>query len=413
MRSSAIRCRVGQGRVRPYELCPPSRGIGPGRWRLPRTARCGWPGSMASIESWGRRRSGWSTRARWPAGPSRRRCGWMATAAPGSDSATGCCIAARAGVLETYTKREGLPDNYVRALWRDRDGVLWVGTNGGLARMEARRFVAVNADRNAERDWVRSLLEDSEGNLWVGTTSGLSCYNDGRFTIYSHRRGCRATSRRWFTGRRAAMCGWAFTTAACIASAAERSNGSRSKTGCPATRFTRFANARTAHCWLARARAGRSCSRAACNAWPCRTCWGGTSSGICSRIMRGGSGPRRRAAFSALTEERSYAWRAEERTRPIRWCGSKRRPMARSGPPASARGCGRFATAACGISRSPMDCRPINCVRSAWGAMARCGWHLGDGLVWRRQGRYRAGRATGWAPTRLRALRRIARGTSG
>lgn len=88
-----------------------------------------------------------------------------------------------------YRTREGLPDDFVRALLRDRHGALWAGTNGGLARFEHGRFAGVTGGSNAEQDWVRSLFEDREGNLWVGTNTGLNSYHDGRFTLYSRQEG--------------------------------------------------------------------------------------------------------------------------------------------------------------------------------------------------------------------------------
>jgi ligand-binding sensor domain-containing protein len=88
-----------------------------------------------------------------------------------------------------YRTREGLPDNFVRALRRDSHGALWAGTNGGLARLEHGRFARVTAGSNDEQDWVRSLFEDREGNLWVGTNTGLNSYHDGRFTLYSRLEG--------------------------------------------------------------------------------------------------------------------------------------------------------------------------------------------------------------------------------
>ena len=45
------------------------------------------------------------------------------------------------GALRRFDVREGLPDNFIRALWEDRGGNLWAGTNGGLSRLENGRFV--------------------------------------------------------------------------------------------------------------------------------------------------------------------------------------------------------------------------------------------------------------------------------
>ncbi|MDB6045419.1 MAG: hypothetical protein JWM63_3970 [Gammaproteobacteria bacterium] len=67
---------------------------------------------------------------------------------------------------------DSLPDNRIRALFRDRDGALWVGTPVGLVRRNpgTSRFVAVplrGASGKAAVAWTFS--QDSAGRLWIGT----------------------------------------------------------------------------------------------------------------------------------------------------------------------------------------------------------------------------------------------------
>src|SRR5262249_1994821 len=85
------------------------------------------------------------------------------------------------GRIRRITERDGLPDTFVRALWEDRDGNVWAGTNSGLARYDGKRFAAAADGVNG--DSVRCLFEDREGNLWVGSTSGLTRYRDTMFTV--------------------------------------------------------------------------------------------------------------------------------------------------------------------------------------------------------------------------------------
>jgi ligand-binding sensor domain-containing protein len=46
------------------------------------------------------------------------------------------------GSLTHFTMRDGLPDDFVRVLLKDRAGNLWAGTYGGLSRFEHGRFTA-------------------------------------------------------------------------------------------------------------------------------------------------------------------------------------------------------------------------------------------------------------------------------
>ncbi len=88
------------------------------------------------------------------------------------------------GELRRYTVQDGLPDNYVRAVWEDRDGNLWAGTDGGIARLENGRFVSSPLGSTHEREWVRCIYEDAEGNLWLGMNSGLNRLRNDLFSMY-------------------------------------------------------------------------------------------------------------------------------------------------------------------------------------------------------------------------------------
>ena len=63
----------------------------------------------------------------------------------------------------------------IESLLVDRDGALWIGTAGALYRMlPDSRVERVPDDDLAPRPWVRTLFEDHAGNLWLGThTRGL------------------------------------------------------------------------------------------------------------------------------------------------------------------------------------------------------------------------------------------------
>jgi ligand-binding sensor domain-containing protein/signal transduction histidine kinase len=87
--------------------------------------------------------------------------------------------------LDVWTTADALPQNSVTAVVQTRDGYLWLGTYGGLARFDGVRFgVFDSANTPALRtNGVQALLEARDGTLWVGTTGGgLVRYRDGAFT---------------------------------------------------------------------------------------------------------------------------------------------------------------------------------------------------------------------------------------
>ena len=93
------------------------------------------------------------------------------------------------GKLTRFGTRDGLPNNFVLALREDRAGNLWVGTYGGLSRLENDRFVSSPRDNKDDRDWVWTLFEDREGDLWVGMNSSLNRLRDDRFSSYGRSEG--------------------------------------------------------------------------------------------------------------------------------------------------------------------------------------------------------------------------------
>jgi signal transduction histidine kinase/ligand-binding sensor domain-containing protein len=92
----------------------------------------------------------------------------------------GMIVRTPSGRIRKYGPKEGLPDSFVRAMWEDRDGNIWAGTNGGLARLQGDRFVPWPGGG----DLVRCLFEDSEGDIWVGANNGLSRLRDDIFRVY-------------------------------------------------------------------------------------------------------------------------------------------------------------------------------------------------------------------------------------
>lgn len=75
--------------------------------------------------------------------------------------------------LEQLTVEQGLPNNRVLALFEDKEGSVWVGTNGGLMRLRDTPFTTLTIDQGLSDNYVRTLLEHSDGSLWIGSSNGL------------------------------------------------------------------------------------------------------------------------------------------------------------------------------------------------------------------------------------------------
>lgn len=98
-------------------------------------------------------------------------------------------------VSRIWNKQQGLPDDSVTSILQTRDGYLWVGTAGGLARFDGVNFTVMSPERwksNATLS-VTALCEDSSGKLWIGTQdSGLLCCQDGVVTPFSEHNDLRS-----------------------------------------------------------------------------------------------------------------------------------------------------------------------------------------------------------------------------
>lgn len=83
--------------------------------------------------------------------------------------------------FDALTRADGLPSDYVQAVYQDRFGFLWFGTDAGLARYDGRRVVPFTADDGLPDPFVYAVGEDAEGALWVGTFRGLARREGGGF----------------------------------------------------------------------------------------------------------------------------------------------------------------------------------------------------------------------------------------
>jgi diguanylate cyclase (GGDEF)-like protein len=87
--------------------------------------------------------------------------------------------------IDRWQTEQGLPMNTVQSVYQTRDGALWVGTGGGLARFDGMRFVAVESSPVPElvARPVFGFLQDAEGRLWIGHSRGAAVYRQGRFEV--------------------------------------------------------------------------------------------------------------------------------------------------------------------------------------------------------------------------------------
>jgi ligand-binding sensor domain-containing protein/two-component sensor histidine kinase len=96
-----------------------------------------------------------------------------------------------------HTTQDGLSGNAVRAIAEDAEGNLWAGTeNHGLNLFKAGKFISYRQETNGlPGNDISCLYTDKTGVLWVGTFGhGLARFYNGKWTRYSTRDGLASNS---------------------------------------------------------------------------------------------------------------------------------------------------------------------------------------------------------------------------
>jgi ligand-binding sensor domain-containing protein/signal transduction histidine kinase len=86
------------------------------------------------------------------------------------------------GRFRVFGRAEGLTNGFVRVIFEDRAGTLWVGTDRGLFRMQNESLIRVDDQNGLPSINVHSICQDRRGRLLVGGWGLLIL--DGKSTAY-------------------------------------------------------------------------------------------------------------------------------------------------------------------------------------------------------------------------------------
>ncbi len=84
----------------------------------------------------------------------------------------------------TYSTEKGLPQSQVTAINQDKEGYLWVGTLGGLAKFNGRDFSSISTSDGLLNNRIKSIdyLKDT---LWIGHDGGISFISNNQIKSIS------------------------------------------------------------------------------------------------------------------------------------------------------------------------------------------------------------------------------------
>lgn len=76
------------------------------------------------------------------------------------------------GTVKNFNAKDGLPVANVLTIFQDRDGIIWLGTEGGLVRYQQEKFITLTKAEGLSDNSVVAIYQDREGSIWLGTQLG-------------------------------------------------------------------------------------------------------------------------------------------------------------------------------------------------------------------------------------------------
>lgn len=76
---------------------------------------------------------------------------------------------------------QGLSNSSVNAIYQDKSGFMWMGTQDGLNRYDGQEFKVYrhqfNQPNTIDGNWIVCINGDIKGKIWIGTRNGLNIYD--------------------------------------------------------------------------------------------------------------------------------------------------------------------------------------------------------------------------------------------
>jgi ligand-binding sensor domain-containing protein/signal transduction histidine kinase len=88
------------------------------------------------------------------------------------------------GRFEHCPTSDGQTNSFIRTIFQDRKGNIWVGSDQGLSRYNGKFLTRIDNTQQVPTIFVRSIIEDPAGHIWVGGTLLLEF--DGESLIHEY-----------------------------------------------------------------------------------------------------------------------------------------------------------------------------------------------------------------------------------
>lgn len=98
----------------------------------------------------------------------------------------------RDGRWKTFFPMHGLADYWVYCFAQQRNGDLWIGTWAGANRVDAKSGAFTTYLKELVNEWVYGLAVDAQDRVWFGTEGGVSMFDGQQWRSWTHADGLGA-----------------------------------------------------------------------------------------------------------------------------------------------------------------------------------------------------------------------------
>lgn len=89
-------------------------------------------------------------------------------------------------VVSSYTRHQGLPQDYIYTILQDKKEYLWIGTGNGLTRFDGKNFLLFKQNNGLQEDFITSSCVLPSGTrLFSHFNGGLSSYYNGKIDVFT------------------------------------------------------------------------------------------------------------------------------------------------------------------------------------------------------------------------------------
>ena len=74
----------------------------------------------------------------------------------------------------------GISSSQITCVSQDKDGMIWIGTNGGLNQYSKKEdaFIHYFVEDGLSSNYVTGIVVDHANNLWISSKKGISFFSD-------------------------------------------------------------------------------------------------------------------------------------------------------------------------------------------------------------------------------------------